>query len=735
MIWALLEITLPLCLAFLFGLGAGWLFWRWRRRSISQTDWDKQGSRKQGGEALAAVTQTLGLSNPETGDLESLQGKLAQANTEKAEVERKLKDAASRGETQSKLASELQQKLKQSESVATERDSAIAKNKELEEKLSEWNRKESELKSKHNEAAREKRTLQEQILKLQSELDQTSTQASDSAAYKQRLEALESQLIQASDTAEDEMRSLQTQIQTLQAELHDARAQASDSATDKQKLKALETQLSQTSDAAAENEQSLQGQIKNLQTELSQVRTQASQNAAADEQKLKDLEAQLARARDTAEHEKRGLQEKIRRLQSELDQARAQASDSAADKEKLRALESQLQQTTDAAEKDQYRLQENIEKLKTLLEQARSQASDNAADKQKLRILESQLTQANNAASELNQAKVDIASLNTQLNKSRLELAQRTQNNAAESQHDELRDARTRLANMTVALNKARARNSQLEANKVTTVKTSAAPVTPIDVGRIKKLEKEVAEKDQQIADLLKKAGTAKRKPKPAKAKSKKNDWQQGKTKLGTPGANHKDDLTVINGIGPKIQKVLNRQGIKSIEQIAAFKAADVKLVDEALVEFSGRIQRDEWVPQAKAIMRNGHQPPAAKAKRAKTVAKKPQKAKKAKSRKPAWQTGKTKFGTPGSAHRDDLKVVNGIGPVIEKALNRSGIRSWEQLAALKAADVKVIDEALDFPGRIQREQWVQQAKALVRQFPDTKDRPTRRTYLNQAAS
>ena len=109
--------------------------------------------------------------------------------------------------------------------------------------------------------------------------------------------------------------------------------------------------------------------------------------------------------------------------------------------------------------------------------------------------------------------------------------------------------------------------------------------------------------------------------------------------------------------------------------------------------------------------------------------------AKKAKSKNAAWQSGETKFGTPGSAHRDDLKVVNGIGPVIEKALNRYGIKSWEQLATLKAGDVKAIDEALDFPGRIRREQWVQQAKALVRQFPDNKDRPTRRTFLNQAAA
>ncbi len=806
MIWALLEITLPLCLAFLFGICAGWLFWRWRRRPISQSEWDKH---TQGHAAKARIDEALSInslqsSSSDAGELASLQAKLSQANTEKAEAEKKLQDASSRDEHQTKLTDELQQKLKQSETVATERDAAIARNKELEEKLAEWDRKAFELETDGNTAAdEEKRSLQDQILKLQSELEQSAaltsdnsvdkkklealeshliqandtaeeeqrnlqdqiqnlqselqqarTQASDSATYKQRLEALESQLIQASDTAEEEQRSLQKQIEILQSDLEDARSQVSDSDADKQKISALESQLSQTSDAAAENQQSLQQQIQKLQSELEQAHTQASESAAADQQKLEELESQLAQAKTTAETEKRSLQENIQKLQSELEQARALASDSAADKQKLKTLESHLAQTTEDAEKEQHRLRENIQKLKSLLEQARAQASDSAADKQKLRILEAQLAQANDAASELNQAKVDIASLNSQLNKSRMELAQNSENNSTQTQqanknaretaeltrqlqkanaeNAELRDARGKLAELTAQLNKARARNSELAASNATAGSSAAAPITPINIGKIRKLEKENAEKDQLIASLQKKANTRKNKPKAAKAKSKKNDWQQGKTKLGTPGSNHKDDLTAIKGIGPKIEKVLNRQGIKSWEQIATLKAAEVKLVDEALVDFSGRIKRDDWVSQAKAIVRNDHQPLGTKPKRTKKETKKP---KKTKNRKAAWQNGKTKFGTPGSKHRDDLKVVNGIGPVIEKSLNKFGIKSWEQLATLKVKEVKAIDEALNFPGRIQREQWVQQAKALVRQFPDNKDRPTRRTFLNQAAA
>jgi predicted flap endonuclease-1-like 5' DNA nuclease len=40
---------------------------------------------------------------------------------------------------------------------------------------------------------------------------------------------------------------------------------------------------------------------------------------------------------------------------------------------------------------------------------------------------------------------------------------------------------------------------------------------------------------------------------------------------------------------------------------------------------------------------------------------------------------------------RDDLKVINGIGPVIERKLNEAGIYSFEQLGSLQAEDLRRI--------------------------------------------
>ena len=95
-----------------------------------------------------------------------------------------------------------------------------------------------------------------------------------------------------------------------------------------------------------------------------------------------------------------------------------------------------------------------------------------------------------------------------------------------------------------------------------------------------------------------------------------------------------------------------------------------------------------------------------------------------------------TVIGTAGADHVDDLKVINGIGPRMEELLNTLGITSWEQLAGLDADEVAVVDDALEeFPGRIARDQWVDQARELVQRFPEHADRPTSSNFLNRSSS
>ena len=63
---------------------------------------------------------------------------------------------------------------------------------------------------------------------------------------------------------------------------------------------------------------------------------------------------------------------------------------------------------------------------------------------------------------------------------------------------------------------------------------------------------------------------------------------------------------------------------------------------------------------------------------------------------------------------KDDLKKISGVGPALEKKLHGMGVTSYQQIADWTAADIKKVDEKLNFKGRIQREGWVKQAKTLA---------------------
>ena len=65
------------------------------------------------------------------------------------------------------------------------------------------------------------------------------------------------------------------------------------------------------------------------------------------------------------------------------------------------------------------------------------------------------------------------------------------------------------------------------------------------------------------------------------------------------------------------------------------------------------------------------------------------------------------------AAKTDDLKLISGIGPKLEQVLNGRGILRFADMAAWNQADIERIDAELGFDGRIRRDDWVGQAKAL----------------------
>ena len=98
--------------------------------------------------------------------------------------------------------------------------------------------------------------------------------------------------------------------------------------------------------------------------------------------------------------------------------------------------------------------------------------------------------------------------------------------------------------------------------------------------------------------------------------------------------------------------------------------------------------------------------------------AKKPAVAKEASEKKektPAKKTGGFEKLKKPDGEADDLKELTGVGPVLEKTLNEFGIYHYRQIAALKKTEIAEIDEALNFKGRIERDDWIKQAKELAK--------------------
>jgi predicted flap endonuclease-1-like 5' DNA nuclease len=80
------------------------------------------------------------------------------------------------------------------------------------------------------------------------------------------------------------------------------------------------------------------------------------------------------------------------------------------------------------------------------------------------------------------------------------------------------------------------------------------------------------------------------------------------------------EDVSLIDGIGPKIAKELASVGVAKLSQIAAFTTDEMAKID-ARLELKGRSAREEWIAQAKDLVAGAA--PRAKVDQAKLAKKK----------------------------------------------------------------------------------------------------------------
>jgi len=62
----------------------------------------------------------------------------------------------------------------------------------------------------------------------------------------------------------------------------------------------------------------------------------------------------------------------------------------------------------------------------------------------------------------------------------------------------------------------------------------------------------------------------------------------------------------------------------------------------------------------------------------------------------------------------DDLKLISGVGPKLEKLLHENGVFHFDQIAAWSPEEIAYMDDQLSFKGRIERDGWLDQAAKLA---------------------
>lgn len=119
---------------------------------------------------------------------------------------------------------------------------------------------------------------------------------------------------------------------------------------------------------------------------------------------------------------------------------------------------------------------------------------------------------------------------------------------------------------------------------------------------------------------------------------------------------------------------------------------------------------------------KNGHRQELTKVKILEVLGK-GQKASKKASKKEAPKTeakaaaskgGKFELLKAAKGEGDDISLLSGVGPALEKKLHEYGIFHFWQVAGMKADDIAKMDEELKLGGRVEREEWVDQAQELM---------------------
>ncbi len=84
------------------------------------------------------------------------------------------------------------------------------------------------------------------------------------------------------------------------------------------------------------------------------------------------------------------------------------------------------------------------------------------------------------------------------------------------------------------------------------------------------------------------------------------------------------------------------------------------------------------------------------------------------KKEKPAEAAPAPVAAPVAAAQADDISLIGGVGPKMEKGLHELGFTTFAQIAAWTDEDIVKVEAHLKQKGRVGREEWIEQAKELA---------------------
>ena len=475
---------------------------------------------------------------------------------------------------------------------------------------------------------------------------------------------------------------------------------------------------------AAELERELKSKIEKVEREAEKRTAEAELKAAKAEKKA--AEAEKEAAMKIAEAQKESQREEEERVRREEEEERVRREE-----EEERKAEEERKEEEEAAE------------LRATL---RRKAEERKAEEEAKRVAEEAAKKA--AEEEAKRIEREAEEKAARLKREAEERAERIEREAERKAAELEREAQIKAMEAKEKLRKRaveRKRQIRLEEEENQIARERAAE-------RFTAMEKELEERKAKLEELDEE--TKKKESALLRVAEKSKDIDFGI--LGFATAENKDELQEIKGIGPFIEEKLNALGIFTFAQISRMTSELEEKVNEAIEFFPGRVKRDEWTRQARVLVDSGDDGgartpvteddtarpndrellEAAKQDiRKKEIAEEKEREMQLRRERAAEMLSRSKREeTPGRDEeeessidfsvigfgseddKDDLRRIDGIGRFVEQKLNAIGIYKISQIANMSQEISDEVNAAIGLgPGRIDRDEWVLQAKRLIR--------------------